>query len=591
MTIYKGTLKTGVAYKGSTSLSRIYKGTYLVFEAFKTLIAEGVPPLTLLNCAAEIMLGYKIYGNSRQQLLPDGYTQLEYIRATGTQYIDTGVAYDDTSIEVNFIGTIETNSTLFGIRRSGRISNTFKVSSVNNKIRVSKYSEDYDTDLSMSSSIIYNFILNNNDFIVDGTTLYSFSTSAYTTNFNLYLFAEDVISTDGSSSTAEAKAASKCYACKIYKNNVLIRNFVPCKNSSNVAGLYDIVNNTFYTNQGTGSFTVGAETITPFEPVEIESVGDKTINLCSGFCAVYPTDEVMSPYKFPVKAGTVYSIDFGSSTNAYKTLWLYDMSNNKNQLITYAYATTGYNKMAVKPQQDGYLAIGCVNARANVICAEGLYYTLSTAQQNSLNTTQITTNVNGGTMPYEPYGYKIPVNVTDINNITTTTNIYLSEPLRKLGSYSDYLDFESGKVVRKINYNYVTGLFNEITRYSNYSRYGGYQFSPRNIINLNVEKCNYLPYSNDPNGFFVGANTGASFYLYDDVTGVTAEDDTGAKRTAKAVAWLQSLSPRLRVYYVLETEIEETVTLPDILLNKGTNVISIGTSVQPSNMWIKYKGK
>ena len=32
-------------------------------------------------------------------------------------------------------------------------------------------------------------------------------------------------------------------------------------------------------------------------------------------------------------------------------------------------------------------------------------------------------------------------------------------------------------------------------------------------------------------------------------------------------------------------------TLPDILLNKGTNIVNVDTSLTPSNMWIKYKGK
>lgn len=42
---------------------------------------------------------------------------------------------------------------------------------------------------------------------------------------------------------------------------------------------------------------------------------------------------------------------------------------------------------------------------------------------------------------------------------------------------------------------------------------------------------------------------------------------------------------------LLATPTEESVTLPEILLNKGTNIVSVDTSIQPSDMWIKYKGK
>ena len=52
----------------------------------------------------------------------------------------------------------------------------------------------------------------------------------------------------------------KLYSCNIYDNTIIIRNLVPCyRKADSVAGLYDLVNNTFYTNQGTGEFTVGPD--------------------------------------------------------------------------------------------------------------------------------------------------------------------------------------------------------------------------------------------------------------------------------------------------------------------------------------------
>ena len=45
--------------------------------------------------------------------------------------------------------------------------------------------------------------------------------------------------------------------------------------------------------------------------------------------------------------------------------------------------------------------------------------------------------------------YKIPVKVSN-GKEEIVTNIYLDEPLRKIGEYADYLDFTTGKVIRKI---------------------------------------------------------------------------------------------------------------------------------------------
>lgn len=50
----------------------------------------------------------------------------------------------------------------------------------------------------------------------------------------------------------------KIYEFKLYDNDILVRNFIPCyRKSDNVAGMYDIVSGKFFTNDGTGSFAVG----------------------------------------------------------------------------------------------------------------------------------------------------------------------------------------------------------------------------------------------------------------------------------------------------------------------------------------------
>ena len=61
--------------------------------------------------------------------------------------------------------------------------------------------------------------------------------------------------------------SGKIYACLIYDNDTLIRDYAPCTNASGTVGLYDMANGVFYTNAGTGVFTAGAEVELP--PVEI----------------------------------------------------------------------------------------------------------------------------------------------------------------------------------------------------------------------------------------------------------------------------------------------------------------------------------
>ena len=47
----------------------------------------------------------------------------------------------------------------------------------------------------------------------------------------------------------------KIYEFKLYDNDILVRNFIPCyRKIDNVPGMYDVVNGVFYTNAGTDEF-------------------------------------------------------------------------------------------------------------------------------------------------------------------------------------------------------------------------------------------------------------------------------------------------------------------------------------------------
>lgn len=78
-------------------------------------------------------------------------------------------------------------------------------------------------------------------------TWYTYSGTTYT----MYLFTRH-------RPDSELRWTVKIYYFKIYDNWTLVRDFVPCyRKSDNVIGLYDLVNNQFYTNAWTGTFSKG----------------------------------------------------------------------------------------------------------------------------------------------------------------------------------------------------------------------------------------------------------------------------------------------------------------------------------------------
>lgn len=102
--------------------------------------------------------------------------------------------------------------------------------------------------------MLHTYYLDKYEFKIDGITQYSInSISTITAQNHVYLFA-----TNTSGNVEHAGGSLKMYYCKIWNGDSLIRHFVPCTNSNGVAGLFDLMNQTFYVNQGTGTFLTGA---------------------------------------------------------------------------------------------------------------------------------------------------------------------------------------------------------------------------------------------------------------------------------------------------------------------------------------------
>lgn len=202
-------------------------------------------------------LRYPTFVTIDPESLPDGYLRLDHIQSSGTQYIDTGFKADhNTRIEMNIQNMSSSNATvwIFGCRESGGSKSksmviygpplTFHVD-YNGNSGNHRYSF---TSLSMLERLKVDY--NKNKIRINDET-HEFASETFSSPVNLFLFNAN----DGG--TLGAGSSIRLYSCKIYDNDILIRNFVPCKNELDVIGLYDLVNETFYENKGTGSFTTG----------------------------------------------------------------------------------------------------------------------------------------------------------------------------------------------------------------------------------------------------------------------------------------------------------------------------------------------
>ena len=154
------------------------------------------------------------------------------------------------------------------------------------------------------------------------------------------------------------------------------------------------------------------------------------------------------------------------------------------------------------------------------------------------------------------------------------------------------MDYKNGKVVRNISRYYPTG--NETCSTYNSSLYGWSMSrisspSGRNEVTKSLTKSNMFN-GLSLNNIFTDRNNGTKIGVASGNTQFTFINKQNFTSTTDLKTFLQNNAGVLYVDHVLATPIEESVTLPNILLNKGSNIVDVNTTIKPSNMYVEYKG-
>ena len=194
--------------------------------------------------------------------LPEGYTELEYIESTGTQWIDTGVKPNqDTGVDIKMSVTTKSSDKdygIFGTRDAGAV-NCFLLLNKVDSFRYSYGTQNNNfANFNVDSNDLLNISIRKNSITINGT-METYSTGVFQSSYNALLCAAS------NGTTVSWTSKGKYYLCDIYDNLTKIKQLVPCKNPSSEVGMYDIVGNQFYGNAGTGIFSAGPEVFYPDE--------------------------------------------------------------------------------------------------------------------------------------------------------------------------------------------------------------------------------------------------------------------------------------------------------------------------------------
>ena len=358
--------------------------------------------------------------------LPSGYTELEYIEGTGTQYIDTGKDFASNIklyMETMYLSPLST----YGWGRNAGSqevlwqNNMFYFgggySSTSQRVIDTKYAYDLDfTAGAMVAKI-------NGAVVRETTNTYNASVAN-----RIYLFALNSYGNDID------KYSGRVYGFKYINGSTLEQNLVPARrNSDNEVGMYDTVSGRFFTNQGTGTFTGGNPVAT-----NCENLFDMSQT---------PTDEY-------VDGGGVWqrynvSIDSGqgvwTTRHATLTPGTYTITDSSGSTVFYyIYDGTSVTRktddrtftLTIPSEVWRFWATPQAAANASEIIIKPESCGTCTGRLVTYTTATGTVTQNGTPTPENP--------------ITPTFYTQGNMVLRKVGDIADSYDASTGKITRRV---------------------------------------------------------------------------------------------------------------------------------------------
>ena len=207
--------------------------------------------------------GAKIWQAGR---LPAGYTEVEWIESTGTQYIDTGVKASDYPGGITYDITCAITSHTANAYLLGALANSTRSGNVTIAIegRIS-------IACGGNNNTLYVMPFTDGEILIirleNVTATDPTAMTCYTSNVEWNLANSGVSSAMPNANIyfLKCNGSNRVGAsCKTYSfvmtnvaNGNTIKELIPCTNPSGIVGMYDMVGGTFHVNAGTGAFTAG----------------------------------------------------------------------------------------------------------------------------------------------------------------------------------------------------------------------------------------------------------------------------------------------------------------------------------------------
>jgi hypothetical protein len=208
--------------------------------------------------------------------------ELECIESSGTQYINAEFKPNqDTKVVIDFecLSGSSSDPTVFGSWDAWTSNAFLLIVTAGLGSCFSFYGSNF-KEHSIDMTGRHTAIVDKNVTSIDGNTVIILASATFSGSYPMYLFAYN-----NGGSAGNLPSSIKIYSCKIYDNDVLVRDFIPyCKDG--VVCLYDKVSASYFYNAGTGDF-IGSYSFAANESY-----------VCDDNENAYPSDGVLDGYYY-----------------------------------------------------------------------------------------------------------------------------------------------------------------------------------------------------------------------------------------------------------------------------------------------------
>lgn len=188
--------------------------------------------------------------------LPSGYTELAYLKFTGTQYIELPFIADQNTrvvMDCQYTGTLDKGQTFPFGSRIGPNNRSFSPALVTGQVFYSYGSSYSFADYAnLNERMVIDANKNVCTFTGSQVATITLAAATFTTPSNLFI---GTFYQNGTIFTGSEAWNGLMWHTYVYDNDVLVYHLVPAlRNSDGVVGYYDTVNHVLHENAGTGAF-------------------------------------------------------------------------------------------------------------------------------------------------------------------------------------------------------------------------------------------------------------------------------------------------------------------------------------------------